>query len=296
MDGILVVDKPPGPTSFDVVRRVRSVLKLKKVGHTGTLDPAATGVLPLCLGDATRVAGYVTERDKIYEAVVRLGEETDTQDATGRVVASSEEVPAFTTAELDSALGRFRGTFLQVPPMYSAVKVKGRRLYELAREGKEVERAAREVTVHRLHLQDRGARQLRLEVHCSKGFFVRTLAHELGRALGCGAHLLSLRRTRSGPFTLAQALPLQLLESLAADPAAMAARLVSVEEALSELPELRVGPADAERVRHGVPLEGHGGFAGRGKLRVTGPDGRVLAVAEVDASRRLRFARVLVQP
>jgi tRNA pseudouridine55 synthase len=295
MDGLLVVDKPPGPTSFDVVRRVRSVLRLKKVGHTGTLDPAATGVLPLCLGDATRVAGYVTERDKAYEAVVGLGEETDTQDATGKVVASAE-VPAFGTEQLEAALDRFRGTFLQVPPMYSAVKVQGKRLYELAREGKEVERAAREVTVHRLQLVDRGARQLRLEVHCSKGFFVRTLAHELGRALGCGAHLVALRRTRSGPFTLAQALPLQQLEALAADPRALAARLVSVEEALSELPELRVGGVDAERVRHGVPLEGHGVLAGQGKLRVTGPDGKVLAVAEVDGSRRVRYARVLCSP
>ena len=295
MDGILVLDKPPGPTSFDVVRRVRSVLRLKKVGHTGTLDPAATGVLPLCLGDATRVAGYVTERDKAYEAVVRLGEETDTQDATGKVLASAA-VPAFTGPELEAALDRFRGTFLQVPPMYSAVKVQGKRLYELAREGKEVERAAREVTVHRLQLVDRGERQLRLEVHCSKGFFVRTLAHELGRALGCGAHLLSLRRTRSGPFTLAQALPLQQLEGMAADGAALAARLVSVEEALSELPEVRVSAADAERVRHGVPLEGYGGLAGQGKLRVVGPDGKVWAVAEVEASRRLRYARVLVAP
>ncbi|MBM4378899.1 MAG: tRNA pseudouridine(55) synthase TruB [Deltaproteobacteria bacterium] len=295
MDGILVLDKPPGPTSFDVVRRVRTVLRLKKVGHTGTLDPAATGVLPLCLGDATRVAGYVTERDKAYEALVRLGEETDTQDATGKVLASAP-VPAFSPAELEAALDRFRGTFLQVPPMYSAVKVQGKRLYELAREGKEVERAAREVTVHRLCLVDRGAEQLRLEVHCSKGFFVRTLAHELGRALGCGAHLQALRRTRSGPFTLSQALPLQQLEALAADRAGLAARLVSVEVALCELPELRVGPADAERVRHGVPVEGHGWYAGMGKLRVTGPDGKVLAVAEVDASGRLRFSRVLVQP
>lgn len=296
LDGILVLDKPPGPTSFDVVRRVRTLLRLKKVGHTGTLDPAATGVLPLCLGEATRVAGYVTERDKAYEAQVRLGEETDTQDATGKVTASAP-VPAFSAAELEAALERFRGTFLQVPPMYSAVKVQGKRLYELAREGKEVERAAREVTVHRLRLVDRSEKELRLEVHCSKGFFVRTLAHELGRALGCGAHLAALRRTRSGPFTLAHALPLNQLERMAKEaPSELASRLVTVEEALSELPEIRLDAAAAVRVCHGVPLEGHGAHAGKGKLRVTGPGGKLLAVAEVEADGRLRYARVLAAP
>ncbi|MEN9800862.1 MAG: tRNA pseudouridine(55) synthase TruB [Pseudomonadota bacterium] len=295
LHGILVVDKPPGPTSFDVVRRVRSLLRIPKVGHTGTLDPAATGVLPLCLGDATRVAGYVTERDKAYEAVVRLGEETDTQDATGKVTASAP-VPGLGTEVLEAALDRFRGTFLQVPPMYSAVKVQGKRLYELAREGKEVERAARQVTVHQLRCVDRSERELRLVVHCSKGFFVRTLAHELGRVLGCGAHLSALRRTRSGPFTLAQALPLQQLEQLAREaPAELSKRLVPVEEALSELPEVRVDAAGAERVSHGVPLEGFSQFEGQGKLRVTGPGGKLLAVAEVDGAR-LRYARVLAAP
>ncbi len=295
LNGILVLDKPPGPTSFDVVRRVRTLLRIPKVGHTGTLDPAATGVLPLCLGDATRVAGYVTERDKAYEAVVRLGEETDTQDATGKVTASAK-VPVLGAQELEAALDCFRGTFLQVPPMYSAVKVQGKRLYELAREGKEVERAPREVTVHRLVCVDRGERELRLEVQCSKGFFVRTLAHELGRALGCGAHLLALRRTRSGPFTLEHALPLPQLERLAKEsPAELTARLVSVEEALSELPEVRVDAVAAGRVCHGVPLEGFASFSGQGKLRVTGPGGRLLAVAEVDGAR-LRYARVLAAP
>src|SRR3712207_286159 len=193
MDGVLVIDKPKGPTSFDVVRQVRGLLKVKKVGHTGTLDPMATGVLPLCLGEATKVAGFITEGDKAYDATVRLGAETDTQDAEGQVTARSP-VPPLTPALLESALARFRGTFEQVPPMYSAVKVAGRRLYELARAGEEVERAARAVTVHRFDVEPvRGeASAFRVEVDCSSGTYVRSLAADLGRSLGGGAHLRRL--------------------------------------------------------------------------------------------------------
>jgi tRNA pseudouridine55 synthase len=289
MDGVLVIDKPNGPTSFDVVRQVRSLLKLKKVGHTGTLDPMATGVLPLCLGEATKVAGFITEGDKAYDATVRLGAETDTQDAQGQVTARAP-VPPLTPALLEAALARFRGTFEQVPPMYSAVKVAGKRLYELARAGEEVERAARQVTVYELVLRDFAADRLQLSVRCSKGFFVRTLAFDLGRALGCGAHLEALRRTHSGPFTLAQALPLADLPALAKE-GVLASRLVSMSDALVELPAVRVSVAEAERVSHGVPVEVPVGQPGR--VRVMGPDGALLAVAEVVAGR-LRYLRVLV--
>jgi tRNA pseudouridine55 synthase len=290
MDGVLVIDKPTGPTSFDVVRQVRSLLRIKKVGHTGTLDPMATGVLPLCLGEATKVAGFITEGDKAYEATVRLGAETDTQDAEGQVTARAP-VPPLTPALLESALARFRGSFDQVPPMYSAVKVAGKRLYELARAGEEVERAARRVTVYELVLRDFSADRLQLSVRCSKGFFVRTLAFDLGRALGCGAHLEALRRTASGPFALAHALPLAEVPGLLKD-GTLAARLVPISEALSELPLVRVSAADAKRVSHGVPVEvPAGGLAGR--VRVLGPDGALLAVAEVSAGR-LRYLRVLV--
>ena len=289
MDGVLVIDKPWGPTSFDVVRQVRSLLKLKKVGHTGTLDPMATGVLPLCLGEATKVAGFITEGDKAYDATVRLGAETDTQDAEGQVTARSP-VPPLTPALLESALARFRGSFDQMPPMYSAVKVGGKRLYDLARAGEEVERAARHITVYELVLRDFSADRLQLSVRCSKGFFVRTLAFDLGRALGCGAHLEALRRTHSGPFTLAQALPLADLPALARE-GALAPRLVTMSDALVELPEVRVGAAEAQRVSHGVPVEVPAGLPGR--VRVMGPDGALLAVAEVVAGR-LRYLRVLV--
>ena len=289
MDGVLVIDKPAGPTSFDVVRQVRGLLKVKKVGHTGTLDPMATGVLPLCLGEATKVAGFITEGDKAYEAVVRLGAETDTQDAEGKVVAEAP-VPTLTAALLEEALARFRGSFEQVPPMYSAVKVGGKRLYELARAGEEVERASRQVTVYELVLRDFNATQLRLSVRCSKGFFVRTLAYDVGRALGCGAHLEALRRTVSGPFTLAHALPLADLTVLSREPAALSRRLLPVSEALVDLPVVRVSAADAARVSHGVPVEAP---VHPGRVRVVDPSGMLLAVAEV-VRGRLRYLRVLV--
>ncbi|KFE59800.1 tRNA pseudouridine(55) synthase TruB [Hyalangium minutum] len=288
MDGVLVIDKPSGPTSFDVVRQVRALLKVKKAGHTGTLDPMATGVLPICLGEATKVAGFITEGDKAYEATVHLGVETDTQDAQGKVTAEAP-VPPLTVQLLETALAPFRGTFEQVPPMYSAVKVAGKRLYELARAGEEVERASRQVTVYELTLRDFSSNRLRLSVRCSKGFFVRTLAYDIGRALGCGAHLEALRRTMSGPFVLAQALPLAELPAMAQDRAAVARKLLPLSDALSHLPSLRVSAADAARVTHGVPLEAP---PMPGRIRVLGPEGALLAVAEV-VKGRLSYLRVL---
>lgn len=285
MDGVLVIDKPLGPTSFDVVRQVRGLLKVKKAGHTGTLDPMATGVLPVCLGEATKVAGVITEGDKAYDAVVRLGVETDTQDAQGRPTAQAP-VPPLTAPLLEAVLARFRGTFEQVPPMYSAVKVAGKRLYEMARAGEEVERASRTVTVHELVLRDFSADRLTLSVRCTKGFYVRTLAYDLGRALGCGAHLEALRRTMSGPFTLARALPLGELATLSRE--AVAARLVSLAEALTDLPAVRVNAEEARRVSHGVPVEV---APVPGRVRVLGPDDALLAMAEV-VGGRLRYLRV----
>ncbi|MFP2900616.1 tRNA pseudouridine(55) synthase TruB [Corallococcus sp. 4LFB] len=285
MDGVLVIDKPLGPTSFDVVRQVRGLLKVKKAGHTGTLDPMATGVLPVCLGEATKVAGIITEGDKAYDAVVRLGIETDTQDAQGKPTAEAP-VPPLTAPLLEAVLARFRGTFEQVPPMYSAVKVAGKRLYELARAGEEVERASRTVTVHELVLRDFSADRLTLSVRCTKGFYVRTLAYDLGRALGCGAHLEALRRTMSGPFTLARALPLGDLASLSRE--AVEARLVSLADSLTDLPAVRVNAEEARRVTHGVPVEV---APVPGRVRVLGPDDALLAMAEV-VGGRLRYLRV----
>jgi tRNA pseudouridine55 synthase len=293
MHGVLVIDKPAGPTSFEVVQRVRSLCRVKKAGHTGTLDPMATGVLPVCLGDATKIAGVLTEGDKAYDAVIRLGVETDTQDAEGKVLAE-KPVPPLHREALEAALSRFRGTFTQVPPMYSAVKVSGKRLYELARAGEEVPREGREVTVRELVLRDFSATDLTVSVKTSKGFFVRTLAHDLGQALGCGAHLRALRRTASGPFTLARAVPVERLAQLAAGPDAAKALqglVLTTSEALAHLPALTVSAADEARVAHGVPLEVPPGLEGR--VRVLGPGGKLVALAEVGRGRRLQYLRVM---
>jgi tRNA pseudouridine55 synthase len=294
MHGVLVIDKPQGPTSFEVVRRVRTALGLQRAGHTGTLDPMATGILPVCLGEATKLAGLLTEGDKAYDAVVRLGVVTDTQDLTGKVL-STAPVPPLSVEVLEGALGPFRGTFLQTPPMYSAIKVGGKRLYERARAGETVERTPRSVTVHALVLRDFSATECTLSLRCSKGFFVRALADDLGRALGCGGALKSLRRTASGRFGLERAVPLAQLEALAGSGpegrAQVESRLVSMSDALAELPLFQVDAEDAARVGHGVPLEVPPEQR-PGRVRVVGPDGALLAVAEV-RERRLAYVRVV---
>lgn len=268
-----------------MVRQVRTALKVAKAGHTGTLDPLATGVLPVCLGDATKIAQFITERDKSYDAVVKLGEETDTLDAQGKVT-DRKSVPALDAALIESVLAKFRGPQLQTPPMYSAVKVGGKRLYELARAGEEIERAARPVTVHTLTLVDFSADELKLHVSCSKGYFVRSLALDVGRALGCGAHLKALRRTRSGVFAIAQAVPLKVIVEQGVQPA----QLVSIETALSELPELKLSAAEAEKVQHGGLVEV--GLPDGGPLRLLAPDSTLLAIADV-MHGRLKYRRVL---
>jgi tRNA pseudouridine55 synthase len=258
LHGILVVDKPAAMTSAAVVAEVRRALRplgVKKAGHTGTLDPLATGVLPLCFGEATKLATYLLVDEKAYEAELVLGVETDTLDAYGREVARDDAGAALVTeAMLRAALGRFTGAIEQVPPMYSAIQQDGRRLHELAREGVDVDRAARAVTIHRLELLgfDPVARRARIEVDCSKGTYVRTLVADLGRAVGCGAHLGALRRTRSGRFTLADAAPYN--DVLRRDPAALA-RIVSPARTLG-LPEVVVAPAHHRKIFEGhVPPE-----------------------------------------
>lgn len=290
VEGVLVVDKPVGPTSFEVVEKVRRAVRAAKAGHTGTLDPLASGVLAVCLNDATRLVQFLTAADKGYDAVITLGSATDSLDSQGTVTATAA-VPELDRATLEAALATFRGAQLQTPPMVSAVKVDGKRLYELARAGEVVERQAREVTVHTLELVDCTRDTLSLHVECSKGFFVRVLADELAKALGTVGHLSALRRTRSGSFGLGQAVP--LAEVLARGAAVLDGRLVSEDQALSGMPELVVSQTQVAKVRNGVALEvSVAAPAGGGPVRVKGPDGTLLAIASVERSK-LKYLRVL---
>ena len=214
MDGVLVIDKPEGPTSHDIVAQVRRGLRVKRVGHTGTLDPMATGVLPLVIGRATRLTQFLSKDSKTYTATIRLGFSTDIYDALGTAVEPSEGPPLDLADELggqviESALNAFRGTFNQRPPPFSAKKIGGIRAYTIARRGQPVATVPVQVTVDQLTLLKSENSRLQVEVTCSSGFYVRSLAHDIGQTLGCGAHLQALRRTRSGEFDLTQAVPLE---------------------------------------------------------------------------------------
>jgi tRNA pseudouridine55 synthase len=257
LNGVLVVDKPSGPTSHDVVARVRRATGETRIGHTGTLDPLATGVLALVIGRATRLARFLSGDDKEYRASVRLGRSTPTYDAEGVSDArtgleaadtASGESRRLRAADLDAALAAFRGTFLQMPPPYSAKKVAGTRAYEHARKQQPVELRAVEVTVRTLDLLSATEERLELRVVCSSGFYVRTLAHDLGRQLGCGAYLEMLRRTRAGDFTVDEAVT---LDAVQAEPALALAHLVPMERLLPAFPRLTVNDAGVRRVTHG---------------------------------------------
>ena len=209
MDGIVIVDKPRGWTSQDVTARLRRVFGTRRIGHGGTLDPMATGVLPVFVGRATRAVEFFEHAEKTYETVLRLGITTDTEDMTGTVL--TEENVSFTEEQLQETLAAFRGEILQVPPMYSALKVNGQKLCDLARKGKTVERQPRPITIHELTLVERGENTLRLRVRCSKGTYIRTLCKDIGEKLGCGGCMESLRRVAAGEYTIDEAVPLQTL-------------------------------------------------------------------------------------
>lgn len=209
MDGIVIVDKPQGWTSQDVTARLRRVFSTRRIGHGGTLDPMATGVLPVFVGRATRAVEFFEHAEKTYETVLRFGITTDTEDMTGTVL--TEENVSFTEEQLQETLAAFRGEILQVPPMYSALKVNGQKLCDLARKGKTVERQPRPITIHELTLVERGENTLRLRVRCSKGTYIRTLCKDIGEELGCGGCMESLRRVAAGEYTVDEAVPLQTL-------------------------------------------------------------------------------------
>ena len=252
MDGILNLHKPPGPTSFDMVRMARRVFQQRRVGHGGTLDPAAAGVLPLLLGQATRVSEYLLASDKDYLATVRLGIATDTYDAKGATV-SQHDASAITRDQAEQALAKFRGVIQQTPPMYSALKQGGTPLYKLARAGIEVDRAARQITFHRLVMTEWSPPLLTLEITCSHGAYIRSLAHDLGQALGCGAHLHALTRTRVGPFTLAAATTVEALFH-AAHQETLEHQLWALDWSMLAMPAAIVDPEDVRSLRYGQSL------------------------------------------
>jgi tRNA pseudouridine55 synthase len=246
--GVLVVDKPGGLSSHDVVNVVRRRLGVRRVGHAGTLDPPAVGVLPILVGEATKLMAYLAEQDKEYVATIRLGFRTDTHDLEGRVVAE-QPVPPLSAADVERATRAFVGRIRQRPPMYSAVHHAGRRLYELAREGREVDREPREVVVHAITVEQLHLPRVRLRIVCGKGAYVRVLAADLGEALGPGAAVEGLVRTRVGPFRLEEATPVHALETLTAED--IRARMRPPESALAGWPVVRLGPRDAAAFRHG---------------------------------------------
>ena len=279
MNGVLVVDKPVGPTSFDVVARVRRAARVKRVGHGGTLDPLASGVLPVCIGEATKLAPFLLDAEKAYEFTVRFGSETDTDDAGGRVTATAD-ASGLDAAAVEGALGAFRGPISQVPPAYAAIKREGRALYDYARAGETVEVAPRAVTIFALELVSFGGpEQVALRVHCSKGTYVRALARDLGRALGTGGHVTALRRTRSGPFALDRARPLD--QVLAALGSGAGLDLVSLADALVHLPAVAADEALARRLRAGQRVAWSTlTDSPPGRVRVLDPAGELIAVAE----------------
>ncbi len=266
--GILPVEKGPGVTSFQVVAHVRRLLRAPRVGHGGTLDPDATGVLPILIGEATKLTPYLVELDKDYVATVALGVVTDTQDASGAVIERNP-VPDLDRGVVERALGRFVGTISQVPPMHSAVRVGGRRLYELAREGRTVERDARPVVVHAIDLLALEPPDLTIRVRCGKGTYIRTLAADLGAAIGCGGSIRTLCRTRVGPYGLDGAVPWGELAA-ARDGRALWSRVLPPDSALGEVPAVTLGGEAARAFGFGqaVPMA-----APDGLVRVYGPDG-----------------------
>ncbi len=296
--GVLVVDKPAGPTSFEVVTRVRRALRAEKAGHAGTLDPAATGVLAVCVGEAAKLQHWLADGDKAYEATVAFGAATSTEDAEGEVTARADP-SGVTAGALADVLPRFVGEIAQVPPMYSAVRVGGRRLHEAARAGEDVERAPRTVRVHALELREIAAPAdglvlARVGVRCGKGTYVRTLAADLGRALGVPAHLAALRRVEASGFRIDEAVPLEAIEALGrSDPDALRARLVPLAEALRAMPAVAVDAAEARALAQGKAL---GRDAPPAPLvRAIGPAGTLVAVC-APGGAGLKPVRVFLPP
>ena len=288
MDGILNINKSAGKTSFGVVAMVKRLTGERHAGHAGTLDPDATGVLPVCLGKGTRIIEFLIDTTKIYRAVIELGKATDTYDAAGKITLQGDASDIDVT-RLELALESFRGAIRQTPPMYSAVKHKGQKLYELARAGIEIERKSRVVTIHRLVLLDWQPPLVTLEIECSKGTYIRSLANDLGELLGCGAYLKELVRTRCGIFDISDAVSLPQLEE-AIKQGDWQQFLHPIDSVLKDFPSLVVDEVGEAAIKTGSPLhaednETDNGDSGRGYCRAYSADGRFLAILKRETAQ-----------
>lgn len=296
LDGILLLDKPEGPSSSQALQRARHLFQAEKAGHTGSLDPLATGLLPVCFGEATKIAGGLLGARKAYDTVARLGVTTDTDDAQGQVLRE-RPVPALDLATIDSALRKLTGRIMQRPPIYSALKRGGEPLYAKARRGEAIEVEPRPVDVHAFELLsaadllDAGQPLLRLHVECGSGTYVRSLVRDLGEALGCGAHVAELRRLWVDPFREPRLWTFQALEALAErGREGLDACLLPVETGMATWPQQTVTPEQARRLSFGQAV--HGGFPVRGEVAVFDPAGRALGLGEIDDAGCLRARRL----
>lgn len=292
VDGILLLDKPEGLTSNAALQRVRRAFRARKAGHTGSLDPLASGLLPICLGQATKASGMLLDADKTYRVAIALGARTATGDREGEIVEQLP-VPPLDEETVRRIGAQFLGESQQIPPMYSALKHRGERLYRIARQGREVERRPRRIVIHRLELLGIVAGRLHFEVACSKGTYVRTLAEDIARACGTAGHVLALRRLQLGPFTNPRMHSLEAIEQGAERPQELAELLLPADEALPGLPAVRLGQAEQAFVLRGQPVFTAGPPAAL--VRMYGAEGRFLGVGRMNPDgRRLAPERIMV--
>ncbi len=301
IDGVVLLDKPQGISSNDALQKVKRIFNANKAGHTGALDPLATGMLPICLGEATKFSQFLLDADKRYRVIARLGQRTDTSDADGEMI--SEREINFTQAQLDNALAQFRGDIEQVPSMYSALKYQGRPLYEYARQGIDVPREARSITVFELQQIRWEGSELELEVHCSKGTYIRTIVDDLGELLGCGAHVIYLRRLEVASYPMSRMVTLEQLQALADSALAdglpvgdvLDSLLMPMDSAVKSLPEVNISSVVAVYVKQGQPVQ-VSGVPLEGLVRITeGEEHKFIGMGEIDDDGRVAPRRLVVE-
>ncbi|ASL95466.1 tRNA pseudouridine(55) synthase TruB [Serratia ureilytica] len=299
--GVLLLDKPQGLSSNDALQKVKRLYNANRAGHTGALDPLATGMLPICLGEATKFSQYLLDSDKRYRVIAKLGQRTDTSDADGQIV--QERPVNFTQAQLDAALDTFRGDIQQVPSMYSALKYQGKKLYEYARQGIEVPREARSITVYELQFIRWEGDELELEIHCSKGTYIRTITDDLGELLGCGAHVIYLRRLQVATYPIARMVTLEQLNALVAQAQEQAIApgelldplLMPMDSPVENYPEVNLLPVVAGYVKQGQPVQVAGAPAS-GLVRITeGEERKFIGVGGIAEDGRVAPRRLVVE-